>query len=144
MRIWTLSPKYIDVKGLVALWRETLLAKNVLLGNTNGYRQHPQLERFKNSTDPLLMINAYLGFVYAEANHRGYKFNKDKFTIVSKYTPIQVTDGQIKYELEHLRKKLEQRSSTLAKNLPKDIENIQLLPIFTIIEGEVESWEIRK
>ena len=30
MRIWSLHPKYLDAKGVVALWRETLLAKNVL------------------------------------------------------------------------------------------------------------------
>jgi hypothetical protein len=30
MRIWSLHPKYLDSKGLVALWRESLLAKNVL------------------------------------------------------------------------------------------------------------------
>ncbi|OAD21125.1 DNA-(apurinic or apyrimidinic site) lyase / pyrimidine dimer DNA glycosylase, partial [Candidatus Thiomargarita nelsonii] len=38
MRLWSLHPKYLDPKGLVALWRETLLAQKVLLGETRGYR----------------------------------------------------------------------------------------------------------
>jgi hypothetical protein len=47
MRIWSIHPKYLDIKGLVALWREALLAKHVLEGRTKGYRNHPQLDRFK-------------------------------------------------------------------------------------------------
>ena len=48
MRLWSLHPKYMDSKGLVALWREGLLARAVLKGQTNGYINHPQLIRFKN------------------------------------------------------------------------------------------------
>ncbi len=47
MRIWSLHPKHLDAKGLVALWREALLAKHVLEGKTVGYLNHPQLNRFK-------------------------------------------------------------------------------------------------
>jgi hypothetical protein len=47
MRLWSLHPAYLDSKGLVALWREGLLAKAVLKGQTKGYKNHPQLERFK-------------------------------------------------------------------------------------------------
>ena len=45
MRIWSLHPKYLDAKGIVALWRETLLAKHVLEGKTKGYKNH-SCERF--------------------------------------------------------------------------------------------------
>ncbi len=67
MRIWSIHPKYLDTKGLVALWRETLLAKNVLTGNTKGYKNHPQLLRFKNTENPLDAINQYLTEIYKEA-----------------------------------------------------------------------------
>jgi len=60
MRIWSVHPKYLDAKGIVALWRETLLAKNVLEGNTKGYKNHPQLTRFKAIEKPLEAINQYL------------------------------------------------------------------------------------
>jgi len=60
MRIWSLHPKYLDTKGLVELWRETLLAKHVLEGKTKGYKNHPQLNRFKIYSKPLEAINFYL------------------------------------------------------------------------------------
>jgi hypothetical protein len=52
MRIWSLHPTLLDTKGLVALWREALLAKHVLSGSTIGYQNHPQLKRFKSSPNP--------------------------------------------------------------------------------------------
>jgi hypothetical protein len=45
MRLWTLHPRYLDRVGLVALWREALLAQAVLAGRTRGYTRHPQLAR---------------------------------------------------------------------------------------------------
>ena len=32
MRLWSLHPRYLDARGLVACWRETLLAQKVLAG----------------------------------------------------------------------------------------------------------------
>jgi hypothetical protein len=66
MRIWSLHPEYLDTKGLVSLWRETLLAKKVLEGKTEGYKNHPQLIRFKKSDNPLKHINQYLMKVNSE------------------------------------------------------------------------------
>jgi hypothetical protein len=78
MRIWTIHPKYLDRIGLVALWRETLLAKHVLEGKTKGYKNHPQLNRFKNTDNPVDSINQYLTIVYQDSVKRGFHFNKDK------------------------------------------------------------------
>jgi hypothetical protein len=78
MRIWSLHPKYLDTKGLVAVWRETLLAKHVLEGKTKGYKHHPQLDRFKVSANPLETINYYLAVIHGEACNRQYTFNKEK------------------------------------------------------------------
>jgi hypothetical protein len=78
VRLWTLHPKYLDAQGLVALWREALLAREVLRGRTNGYRQHPQLKRFQSCTSPRTAINRYLALVYAEARSRGYAFDRSK------------------------------------------------------------------
>ncbi|WP_245747334.1 pyrimidine dimer DNA glycosylase/endonuclease V [Frateuria terrea] len=47
MHLWTPHPKHLDRQGLLALWREGLLARAVLRGQTRGYRQHPPLERFR-------------------------------------------------------------------------------------------------
>ena len=37
MRLWTIHPRYLDSRGLVALWRESLLARAVLRSQTRGY-----------------------------------------------------------------------------------------------------------
>ena len=141
MRIWTLHPKYLDVKGLVALWRETLLAKNVLLGNTKGYRNHPQLIRFKNSDHPIDSINQYLAEVYKESKRRAYNFNRDKIDWNFNVSKISVTKGQVDYEKNHLLKKLETRDSEKFHILLDETE-IDLHPLFQVIEGGIEEWEI--
>ena len=109
MRLWSIHPKYLDAKGLVALWREALLAKNVLLNKTKGYKNHPQLIRFKNHPLPILSINYYLNEIFLESKKREYKFNIDKIEQVKSVKQISVTSGQIKFEFEHLLKKLKQR-----------------------------------
>ena len=77
MRIWSIHPQYLDSKGLVALWRESLLAKHVLEGKTKGYKNHPQLNRFKKAENPLHLMNEYLSFVYQESLRRGYNFERN-------------------------------------------------------------------
>jgi len=141
MRIWSLHPKYLDSKGLVALWRETLLAKNVLRANTKGYKNHPQLNRFKNTEKPIDAINHYLSTIYYEAEARGYKFDKEK--IDWNFVPIKlnVTLGQINYESAHLSKKLYVRNLDKYNTLLSE-KTIVSNPIFIIIEGEIENWEI--
>src|SRR6185295_4973729 len=106
MRIWSIHPKYLDAKGLVALWRETLLTKHVLEGKTKGYKNHPQLDRFKKIKNPVDAINQYLSIVYTEALARGYDFNKQKINWKFKKRRIKVTAGQLEYEASHLLNKL--------------------------------------
>lgn len=138
MRLWTIHPKHLDQKGLVALWRETLLAKNVLLGMTKGYKHHPQLKRFKACENSLAAINRYLSVIYDNAVERGYKFDRTKFVDIPGEIKINVTTGQIEFERIHLNKKLQVRTG-------KELESeIDVHPIFNIVEGEIESWEILK
>lgn len=112
MRIWSIHPKYLDTKGLVALWRETLLAKKVLENNTKGYKNHPQLNRFKESDNAIESIEYYLYHIWLEAKGRNYNFDKSKF---KQYTEdinkINVTNCQIEFESKHLKQKLEIRDN---------------------------------
>jgi len=140
MRLWSLHPKYLDVKGLVALWREALLAKKVLEGNTRGYKNHPQLERFKKSDNPLDCINQYLLIVFQEAETRGYHFNRDKIDLNFKPAKIKVTNGQLKYETTHLLNKLKTRDILKYKELIKT-GVCEAHPLFVVVEGEIENWE---
>lgn len=138
-----MHPKYLDAKGIVALWRETLLAKSVLEGKTRGYRYHPQLERFKRSANALYAINWYLSFVFAEAEERGYDFDGNKIDNSFRHIKIPLTQGQLDYEIEHLLKKLESRDIERFNKLKK-LRRFEVNPIFELIPGTVENWEIRR
>ena len=143
MRIWSLHPKYLDTKGLLALWRETLLAKHVLEGKTKGYTNHPQLRRFKEAKRPLDCINRYLVIVHKEASMRGYVFDKSKIGPDMEIEKIAVTNGQVKYETRHLLGKLKQRDPVRYKELSR-LADLELHPLFEMTEGEIEDWEVIK
>lgn len=141
MRIWSIHPKYLDPKGLVALWRETLLAKHVLEGKTKGYRNHPQLDRFKQADNPLDAINQYLAAVYDEAFARGYHFDKKKINWAFQPSIMVVTTGQIKYEMDHLLNKLRNRDEIKFKELHQ-LNKFRPHPMFKTVKGVIEKWEI--
>ena len=144
MRLWTLNPRMLDIKGLVALWREGLGAQKALYYYVQdkpfGYQNHSQLIRFKASPDPLEAIIAYMEAVHEEAVNRGYKFNKKLLLPASgeKVPEIPVTSGQIEYEIQWLQAKLIHRSPLDAV---ERLQKVSLHPLFTEVPGEVESWE---
>lgn len=139
MRLWSIHQKYLDSKGLVALQREGLLAQNVLLGNTKGYKNHPQLIRFKNTSNQSAAMASYLRSVIEEADCRGYNFDRSKIVDMVFKDKIPVTSGQVQYEFEHLLKKLETRDQDLYQKY-KDAVELDLHPLFSRIPGEIESW----
>ena len=142
MRLWTVHPKYLDAKGLVALWREALLAQKVLRGKTKGYRHHPQLMRFQAHAKPVAAVAAFLKAVHAEATRRGYIFDGSKIGRCRETIVLKETDGQLLYEWKHLRKKLKCRApQVLAAH--REISSPEPHPIFRLVRGEVRDWEIR-
>lgn len=143
MRLWSIHPKYLDTKGLVALWRESLLAQEALISKTKPYKNHPQLQRFKKQLDPISAIGSYLRYICEEAKRKGYHFNKEKILILSKKRRlIRVSRRQLLFELEHLKQKLRTRDPR-KYNLLLKIKEIEPHPIFQIVEGDIEKWEKR-
>jgi|SRR6478752_2988791 hypothetical protein len=140
MRLWSLHPRYLDSVGLVALWREALLARAVLRGNTRGYRHHPQLERFRAHASPRRAISAYLAAIHAEATARGYDFDRSKVGPVRKIEVIEVTRGQIEREWSHLQRKLSLRSPAQFEKLAR-VRRPVCHPSFRVRPGPVASWE---
>ena len=140
MRLWTLHPRYLDPQGLVALWREALLARAVLRGVTTGYRHHPQLKRFRECRYPRSAINAYLGVVYAEALSRGYNFDRSKLARAGVVQPIVTTDDQLKYEWSWLLHKLRRRSPG-AYRRQRNISLPAAHPLFSVVNGPICEWE---
>lgn len=140
MRLWSLHPSLLDSAGLVALWREGLLAQKVLLGQTKGYRFHPQLTRFRATKDPVVAISAYLWAVVDEAEGRGYNFDASKIAIEKRRISIPVTRGQLEFELAHLRRKLRIRDRSRLGLLRA--AELRAHPILRVVDGDREPWEI--
>jgi hypothetical protein len=140
MRLWTLHPKYVDPRGLVALWREALLARAVLLGETRGYKNHPQLDRFRSQKDPPSVINDYLVGVFDEAASRGYSFDSNKVGPVLVVEQIAATSDQVEFEWKHLMDKLSSRSPLIYEKW-RYVADPEPHPLFQIVPGGIEPWE---
>lgn len=141
MRLWSIHPRYLDSKGLVALWREALLAQKVLLGSTNGYKHHPQLSRFKNTANPPGAIATYLRHVMDAAGSRDFRFDGSRIVNKRYMGKLLVTDGQLEYEFTHLLAKLKLRAPDLYRRL-RGTTRIDAHPMFRRVRGRVEDWEI--
>lgn len=171
MRLWSLHPSYLDVKGLLALWREGLLAQKVLEGLTKGYTRHPQLVRFRASGHPARYIALYLAEVADEADRRGYHFAREKIhrfegdtspgaagaslsqaaapaspaaaspADAPAFEPIPVTEGQLRYEMALLRSKLSARDPSRLSALETAADQPRLNRVFIKVSGPIEPWE---
>ncbi len=140
MRLWTLHPKHLDAKGLVALWREALLAQQVLNGGTRGYKHHPQLLRFAETNNPPAAVAAYLKAVHEEAVCRGYHFDATKIGALRWRGQLTETQGQLLYEWQHLKRKLRQRDLKRLQGMAA-LKVPEPHPIFEIVPGSVREWE---
>jgi hypothetical protein len=140
MRLWSLHPKYLDPCGLLALWREGLLARAVLRGETRGYQHHPQLARFRAQAAPRRTIDAYLHTICDEADLRGYHFDRRKLGPRCRIPAIRVTRGQLAYEWRHLQRKLARRSPATQRQWAK-IVCPHCHPLLRRRAGGIEPWE---
>lgn len=165
MRIWSIHPSYLDAKGLVACWRETLLAQSCLMKGEfephpqtphtrlrrTPYYNHPQLKRFKRDGWKYY-LGTYLYYIWEEGNKRGYNFDKNKIQIFQNEFKAQltVTKGQLEYEFNHLQNKLWTRDNRQWYKNIREVEKfsinivvrvIEVNPIFQVIDGQIESWE---
>lgn len=161
MRLWSIHPKYLDKAGLIAAWREALLAQSVLIkgeysekrsmcyaqnGQPKGYYStktiitpyynHPQLERFKKCDYPLRALGQYLTEIYEEAKNRGYKFdaNKIEYFYCFSVDNLTVTTGQLEYELNHLQNKLWLRDKHQWYKNKRESERLSIYITVKVIE----------
>jgi hypothetical protein len=140
MRLWTIHPRYLDARGIVALWREALLAQKVLAGKTRGYRHHPQLARFQTQKRPVAALAVYLAAVLIEADARCYTFDGSKIRRSRMKGTIAETEGQLLYEWRHLKRKLRARDHKKYLQV-RSIRTPEPHPLFHIIPGRVREWE---
>ena len=141
MRLWSLHPRYLDARGLVALWREALLAQAVLRGRTKGYTRHPQLVRFRSDAAPVACLAQYLRVVADEADARGYRFDASKIARTNRVDARStVTRGQLRHEWRHLSMKLARRDPARLAAFA-DVDFPDAHPMFRVVAGDVEPWE---
>jgi Pyrimidine dimer DNA glycosylase len=140
LRLWSVHPKHLDARGLVAVWREGLLAQAVLRGRTRGYRRHPQLDRFRRCASPVGAIAEYLRGVRAEAVRRGYRFDGTRIARGRAGARLPVSRGQLAYEWAHLIQKLGRRDRRWLKSLGA-VRRPQAHPLFRVVAGGVAVWE---
>ena len=140
MRLWSLHPNYLDSAGLIAVWREALLAQAVLAERTKGYRHHPQLLRFRAHPEPLAAMGSYLQAVWDESVKRGYSFDRKRVISARSEVLIPVSSAQMDYEWAHLSKKMARRNPAwLAKWPPCPL--LEPHPLFASYPGPIEAWE---
>lgn len=140
MRLWTFHPRYLDARGLTALWREALLARAVLRGETRGYRSHPQLERFRTRSNPEGCVDRYLRIVHRESLRRGYRFDGTKLRSAPGRCRIDATEGQVRFEWAHFLAKARLRAPGHFSQIAR-VELPEANPLFRIVPGPVEPWE---
>lgn len=141
MRLWSLHPSYLDSIGLVALWREGLLARKVLLGQTKGYIHHPQLIRFRETENPIQTIDAYLKAIHDESVQRGYHFDLQKIAPPEQVSLLPLPDKQLEHEFRHLLNKLQKRTPQKYDLLLHQTTAILPHPLFQIFHGNISPWE---
>lgn len=165
MRLWSVHPRHLDRQGLVACWREALLAQKVLTGTTSGYRHHPQLVRFRRAPGaggprpvpdgavvpglppggehPGAAVVTYLHALADEAASRGYAFDRSRVLGGPDLAlRLDVTDGQLGHEWAHLRAKLAARSPEVLARWA-DVVVPDPHPLFAVVPGPVADWEVR-
>lgn len=143
VRIWSVAPSLLDRAALIAGWREGLLAQKVLRGLTRGYRNHPQLERFRDLGDPVLGIATWLHGLADEATARGYTFDRTRVVVPPDPTlSMPLTEGQLGLEWAHLRVKVEARDPLWWSQI-EPLQGIEVTahPLFRVVPGPVACWE---
>lgn len=146
MRLWSIDPGWLDRQGFLGLWRETVMAINVLSGKRDGYKNHPQLDRFKQTDNPMAYLSSYAWPLVFEGRGRDYNLN-EKYIVANwdSSLALPVTRGQVDYEIQHLLKKLEVRDIECYNYLKRRTNCISVHPLFYVVENNnIEEWERAK
>lgn len=144
MRLWSLHPKYLDTRGLGALWREGLLAQACLVKQMGGYCKHPQLDRFRDAPNnhPVVLISRFLTDVFIESLGRGHDYDDGLIEACNGgcWSLVPVTTAQLDLEAHILREKLTVRGTEGRVLLPNGTPGPH--PLFVPVESaDIEPWE---
>jgi hypothetical protein len=111
------------------------------MGGTKGYKNHPQLARFRAHPQPGRAIAAFLTGIAEEAGRRGYHFDASKISGPTDDCQIEETSGQLLYEWAHLKAKLRTRAPEVYR-CHRRVKTPDPHPLFRIVAGSIRQWEI--
>jgi hypothetical protein len=156
VRLWSIHPEYLDRMGLLGLWREALLAQQVLHGETENYKNHSHMQRFYAlpKEDAMQYMSDYLFFVWQEGKLRGYKLNVNHIKDPrnggslsgSPRKLFTVSSGQLALEYQILCMRTRNRDHKHFLGLEDKYPSHRMWvpkpnPVFTLIHGRKEEWE---
>lgn len=132
MSLWTVHPKYLDKQGLIALWREGLLAQKSLNGELDIELNNQVWQQFKNSENPLKAIGTYLSFIASEGARRGYKLGHEKIIYPNfDDNKFDIRPQDLIFEMKHLRDKLKLRDKNKWHEV-NQVEQVEPNPAFRL------------
>ncbi|OQB09054.1 MAG: hypothetical protein BWY21_00959 [Parcubacteria group bacterium ADurb.Bin216] len=150
MRLWSIHPVYLDDIGLSRCYYEGIGGLKTML----GMQRHPQLNRFKQSKDPVNNLKYYLIHVYTESvfREKDYKhFELLEDLCLKSYKPdyIPVSNKQLEFEIRWLVGKMSTErcynSHQKIERLMYDYQNKNISSLthhlFNVVDGEIEDWE---
>jgi hypothetical protein len=106
-----------------------------------GWKNHPQLDRFKYHPKPMEAVGFYLKELHIESQRRGYNYNYSKILYPnSQVETITITMGQIDYEFKILQDRLKKRTP-LKYDENLGVTKPEAHPLFKVIPGLPEKWE---
>jgi hypothetical protein len=79
--------------------------------------------------------------VHQEADRRGYHFDAERIGRCARGLTIKVTRGQLDYEWAHLRAKLKLRDPAALQRIIS-INESDSHPLFEVVAGDIEPWEV--
>ena len=120
MKLWTFHPRYLDTCGLTGLWREAIMAQNILIklmqGKLVGYTNHPELNKIRNIGESIFWegaIRVYLDEIYKESVLRKHSFNQYKIRASRGFllnVEIWLSEEQLRQEEETIKERMAVRS----------------------------------
>jgi hypothetical protein len=112
-------------------------------GDTRGWRNHPQLDRFKDHSETMDAIGFYPLKIREEASFRGHSYDGSKIRRpINRVALTSITTGQLLYEFSLLLERTRLRMPAWHEKLREVYDLPKAYPLFEVVEGDVGRWEV--
>ena len=141
MRLWSLHPRYLDPKGLVALWREALARPGRAPGAIPGdIATIPSCSDSARSPLRVAASPSTFGPCTRNRSSEATASTGARLCTGGTVARVDVTRGQLDFEWRHLLAKLEKRNPPVLEAL-QNTGDPAPHPLFRVVPGAIEEWE---